>query len=931
MVLTFRSKLLIQSPNDSKTYQAITLDNGLRVLLIENIESSKAAAALAVNVGHFNDPKDRQGLAHFLEHMLFLGTEKYPDGSEYQKFISKYNGSHNAWTGTEHTCFFFDIHHEKFETALDRFSQFFISPLLSEEFINKERQNIDAEFKLKLKDDIRRLYDVHKETINSDHPFSQFSVGNLATLADRENTSIRQEIVDFFAQFYCAQYMTLAIEGPLPIEKLAVLAKKYFSPIKQTKQTLPKITAPLYFSEHQKIQLKVEPVKNDRQLIISFALPSIDQYYRHKPESLLAYLIGHEGQGSILSYLKHKQWAFRLTAGAGISASNFKDFNVSISLTQAGEKHINDIVSCVFSYLKLLKNNPIAEFYYQEKKAIAMLAFEYQEKLKPIESVSQYVINMQHYPKDDYIFGDYVMDGICYDSLSKLLTLFTPENMRLVQISQNITTDQVSRWYQVPYQVSSLCEQQLKQWRNISLNPELRLPQANEYIVTSPKLVTKEEKQTIPTLINQDDGLKVWFKQDQTFNIPKGYIYIGIDCPAAIETTQTIAMTRLFIELYSNHVVEENYNAELAGIHYHLYPHIGGMTLQVSGLSEKQPILLDKLLVSLNQQTFCRETFELIKYQLITHWKNTDESKSISQLFSTLSSTLQIKKPNNKALIKALSNINLTSFIEFSRQLFNRVSLSVLIHGNWQKHDALAITNKIIKQFEGKYNNKNKTQVPILDLTQQGQKTIPLVLPEHDYAAVVYYPMPDKSIKTIALNMVVSQLLSPHFFQQMRTEKQFGYLVGVGYVPMGYYPGLTLYIQSPHTNALTLVNAIDQFSEQANQLIDQLEIEQWEQLQHGLASQLLEKDVSLRIKSQRFWGAICNNDLNFNRKEQLIKTIKALQLADIETFIEQFIKPSKNQDRILLMSVKYQEETILLPTTVIDDITKMQKTIPTKY
>jgi secreted Zn-dependent insulinase-like peptidase len=68
--------VLKQSPNDPKQYKAITLANGLRVLLINNAETSKSAAALAVNVGHFNDPKDRQGLAHFLEHMLFLGTKK---------------------------------------------------------------------------------------------------------------------------------------------------------------------------------------------------------------------------------------------------------------------------------------------------------------------------------------------------------------------------------------------------------------------------------------------------------------------------------------------------------------------------------------------------------------------------------------------------------------------------------------------------------------------------------------------------------------------------------------------------------------------------------------------------------------------------------------------------------------------------------------
>ena len=61
-----------KSPNDTKQYKTITLANGLRILLVHNAESNKSAAALAVNVGHFDDPNHRQGLAHFLEQKTFL-------------------------------------------------------------------------------------------------------------------------------------------------------------------------------------------------------------------------------------------------------------------------------------------------------------------------------------------------------------------------------------------------------------------------------------------------------------------------------------------------------------------------------------------------------------------------------------------------------------------------------------------------------------------------------------------------------------------------------------------------------------------------------------------------------------------------------------------------------------------------------------------
>lgn len=81
------------SPNDHRRYHYLELANRLRVLLICNPETDKSAASLAVNTGHFDDPVNRQGMAHFLEHMLFLGTRTYPKPGEYQQFMSRHGAA----------------------------------------------------------------------------------------------------------------------------------------------------------------------------------------------------------------------------------------------------------------------------------------------------------------------------------------------------------------------------------------------------------------------------------------------------------------------------------------------------------------------------------------------------------------------------------------------------------------------------------------------------------------------------------------------------------------------------------------------------------------------------------------------------------------------------------------------------------------------
>ena len=90
--------MIIKSQSDNRSYRSLTLSNGLSALLISDPEADKSAASINVGVGSALDPLDFQGTAHFLEHMLFEGTSKYPDENEYMIFMSNNAGSNNAYT-----------------------------------------------------------------------------------------------------------------------------------------------------------------------------------------------------------------------------------------------------------------------------------------------------------------------------------------------------------------------------------------------------------------------------------------------------------------------------------------------------------------------------------------------------------------------------------------------------------------------------------------------------------------------------------------------------------------------------------------------------------------------------------------------------------------------------------------------------------------
>ena len=205
----------------------IRLSNGLEVYIISDPKASKSGAALVVEAGSWSDPSDYPGLAHFLEHMLFLGTEKYPIESEYDQFIKEHNGQSNAYTASDHTLFLFSVRNESFEEALDRFSNFFKKPLFNPSGVARELQAINQEFAKNFIDDDVREYYVYKELSDPKHPFHQFSSGNALTLSKVSRTTLQ----NWYREHYSANLMHLMIYSYLPLQTLKELVVENFKDI----------------------------------------------------------------------------------------------------------------------------------------------------------------------------------------------------------------------------------------------------------------------------------------------------------------------------------------------------------------------------------------------------------------------------------------------------------------------------------------------------------------------------------------------------------------------------------------------------------------------------------------------------------------------------------------------------------------------------
>lgn len=909
------------SPNDKNQYRHLVLDNQLKVLLVQSEESPKSAAAVAVNVGHFDDPEHRPGLAHFLEHMLFLGTKEYPEVGEFQSYIAQHGGTNNAWTGPEHTCYFFDISNSHFEQGLHRFSRFFATPLFNANAAEKERQAVDSEYQMKLNDDSRRIYQVHKEVINPAHPFSKFSVGNAQTLADNEHGAVRDELLNFYQQQYSADLMTLCIVSPAPLDDQQQWVESMFSDVENRSKSDKQVTEPFWTADASPKWVHIKPIKEMRKLSIAFAFDSMTPHYAIKPLSFVAHMIGYEGPGSVTDLLKQREWITSLAAGGGVSGSNFREFTVSCVLTPSGLEHTKEIIELLFQYIQLVVNQGMSSWRYEEKRAVMESAFRFQEPIKSLDLASHLVMNLQQYQAADVVYGDYMMNGFDAVLTEQLTARLTPENCRITLISQQGEFDKKAQWYDTPYSVHEIDNQQLAHWDSLPLHPEFTLPEANPYITQKLEALNLESEHSLPQPIQELPGFTLWHLQEPEIRVPKGSIYVAIDSPKSVETPRRIVMLKLCVEMFMDTLSKRTYQAELAGMSYNLYGHQGGITLALYGFSEKLPQLLQMILHRFAARDFHTGRFDDIKQQLARFWTNSQHDRPISQLFNCLTGLLQPNNPPHKVLLAALEDITVDELPLFVEEFLEQLHVEMFVYGDWQRHQALEMGDALKDALRVKDQRYQESLRPLIMLGKNGTYRRDVYCEQADSAVVVYHQAQQSSPRNVALFTLANHLMSSEFFNEIRTKQQLGYMVGTGNMPLNRHPGVVFYVQSPTAGTAHLLNAIDEFLNAFYMVLLELTDYQWHSSKRGLLNQIMTPDSNLKSKGQRLWVAIGNKDHQFNHREQVIEEVKELSRADMIRFTVEELKP-RTANRLVMhtQGTNHREEAAVEIGTEVETI-----------
>uniref|UniRef100_A0A8C9VJK8 Nardilysin b (N-arginine dibasic convertase) n=1 Tax=Scleropages formosus TaxID=113540 RepID=A0A8C9VJK8_SCLFO len=694
--------------------------------LDENSEGrkKKSAAALCIGVGSFSDPDDLPGLAHFLEHMVFMGSEKYPAENGFDAFLKKHGGSDNASTDCERTIFQFDVQRKHFREALDRWAQFFICPLMIKDAIDREVEAVDSEYQLAKPSDSHRKEMLFGSLAKATHPMGKFCWGNAQTLKHEpreKNINTYERLREFWKRHYSAHYMTLAVQSKESLDAMEEWVREIFSKIPNNglpKPDFSHLQDPFDTPAFNKLY-RVVPVRKVHALTITWALPPQEKYYRVKPLHYISWLIGHEGTGSILSLLRKKCWALALFGGNSETGfdqnTTYSIFSISITLTDEGFQNFYQVVHLVFQYLKMLQTLGPQQRIYEEIQKIEANEFHYQEQTDPIEYVEDICENMQLFPKEDFLTGDQLMFEYNPEVISAALNLLVPDKANLLLLSPEHEghCQLKEKWFGTQYSVEDIEQEWRDRWAgDFELNPDLHLPAENKFIATDFTLKTPDCPDTeFPVrIVNNEKGC-LWFKKDTKFKIPKAYVRFNLISPMIQKSPENLVLFDIFVNILAHNLAEPAYEADVAQLEYKLVAGEHGLVIKVKGFNHKLPLLLNLIVDYLANFTAAPDVFAMFSEQLKKTYFNIlikpDKlGKDLRLLILEHARWSIVQK--YQAIMKGLSVADLMDFVQsFKSELY----AEGLVQGNFISSESMEFLQYIIDKLQFK---RLSVEVPVL-------------------------------------------------------------------------------------------------------------------------------------------------------------------------------------------------------------------------
>ncbi|OTA16684.1 zinc protease [Xenorhabdus vietnamensis] len=878
-----------KSERDPRQYKAIKLQNDMTVLLVSDEKAIKSLAAVSIPVGHMENPDNQLGLAHYLEHMVLMGSKRYPQPGEFAEFLQKHGGSRNASTTANRTAFYLEVENDSLTEATDRLADALAEPLLNPVNADRERHAVDNEMTIARAGEGHRMWQIRAETINPAHPNARFAGGNLETLKDKPDSKLQAALVDFYQRYYSANLMKGVVYGNQSIDKLAQIAVETLGRIPNRHASVPAIKIPAITDKEKGIIIHYVPAQPCKALQLEFSIADNSADFRSKTDTYVGYLIGNRSQNTLSDWLYKKGLIEGIDAGASPKTDGHTGtFNIYVSLTDKGLEQRDQVIAAIFSYINLLKQQGINKNYFDEMTKVLNLSFQYASIVRDMDYIAGLSDAMLILPISHVLDAGYVADGFNPKAIASRLDELTPENARIWFTSPTEPHNKEAYFVQAPYQINKITSKQLAEWKKLEQGDLFSLPELNPYIPDDLSLIKTSGSQKHPEMILEKPNVRLLYMPSQYFaDEPKGSITLEMRNPNGLKKIKDQISDTLLGYLSELTLNQLGYQALVGGMSVST-DYVDGLKIGVSGYTQHLPELLTSAINQYISFTPTQEELAQAKSWYREQLEVANNGKAFQMAMQPISRLSSVPYFEQAEKLKVLDTITVDDIVKYRQGMIQHSALQALVFGNLTKQQSTNIVQSAQKQ-----------------LANQGTVwwTGDRIVIDRNYAvnfegtanstdnalAEIYIPTGYDHINGKTYSGLLSSILSPWFYDQLRTKEQLGYAIFAFNQNVGKQWGLGFLLQSNSKQPDYLHQRYQSFYQQADKKLKAMSDAEFEQYKKSLLKEMREPPQTFYSEVDRYYADFGRNNFKFDTREKTIAAMEKATKAQLIAFYEKAV------------------------------------------
>ena len=906
---SFVDNEIITPAIDKRKYSFIQLANGLKVLIVSDPTTKISAASLTVLSGSYNDGPI-PGLAHFCEHMLFLGNKKYPIPDSFITYISERGGTTNAYTDFGITNFHFDVDSDVFVQAIDMFANFFLNPLFLNKYVEKEINAVNSEFELDKLSNQWRYFRLLQILSNASHPFHRFNIGNTETL---NISNIQNYLSQYFLERFSSNLMTLVLYGRENVSQMSSLANFSFGHL-PNKEIFHE-THPQPYNFLPKFIFARSLVEGNTINLV-FQLPSFEIFSEQSPE-FLVYLINFSGEKSFINYMKQIELVYDIY----VEIHNLVDYTllqvtISVEDNWISQCRWNSIIQLFFTYIYQLKNIDAdsMESIFLSWAKVRQIKFDYEltgsDNALSLVSHLARQIQFINTPRNfllppcssifnyTFMYNELIMKLNTYNVLVVIyssmfnLSIYNERNY-------SINSDE---YFGINYAIVPITAVNISNWNGVTSHP-FGLP-GNLLIPNELFIYSSSEVDFIPDL-SIHDNLAIWHLQNSKFSLPYAKFSCSLEVASKFSDLHYFTTLQLFKFIFDAIFPNEIYEfRDFYTVSISVSSTYSGLSIHLGGFSDEKLFqdfvhaTIDKLT---DQDLFTKNYSYYIGYNMLkdTLTNFFTESLAASLVMDTFKLLFLPNAFRINDIIHELENMTTVSFVQSLTELYINSYLTCFSFGNIEKSYSIQIGERIREKFRSesfttpisqkfthlckghnytiyqKNNNSNDNNSvidivyqlgPICGITSIGDKC--------NY---------DLLQKFVVLKLIIS-IMSSSFFNVLRTEEQLGYLVQAFISSESDEFFLHFLIQSPDYGPDYLEGRIDNFLLNFNVTLNSFSEDYWRSIINLFNESIQVEPNSFNGAYERVWSEINTKQFQFSRNAQIKEIISTISIFSVISY-----------------------------------------------